>query len=123
MRKKCSYVGSQQAFPKGRVIAQAVSCRLPTAETRVRAQVRLCEIFGGQIDNGAGFLRVFRFPLPIVIRQTAPHSSSIRAGTIGQLVADVSGGPTLTTPQGKKKAFPLVVYRCTVRDVESLLNS
>jgi hypothetical protein len=47
----------------GRVIAQAVSRRLPTAATR------LC-------GTGAGFLRVLRFPLPIIIPPIAPHSSS-----------------------------------------------
>jgi hypothetical protein len=60
----------------GRVIAQAVSRRFPTAATRVRAQVRSCGIWGGQSGTGAGFLRVLRLPLPILIPPTAPHSSS-----------------------------------------------
>jgi hypothetical protein len=64
----------------GRVIDQAVSCQLPTAEARVRAQVTLCAICGGQNTNGAGFLRVLRFPLPILIPPTASHSSSIILG-------------------------------------------
>jgi hypothetical protein len=51
----------------GRGIAQAVSRRLPTAETLVRSQVRSCGICGGQSGTGAGFLQVFRFPLPILI--------------------------------------------------------
>jgi hypothetical protein len=53
--------------PSGRVIAQAVSRRLPTATTRVRAQVRSCGICGGQSGSGVGFLRVRRFPLLILI--------------------------------------------------------
>jgi hypothetical protein len=61
----------------GRVIAQAVSRRLPTVVARVRAQVRSCGIYGGQGSTGAGFLRVLRLPLPILIPPTAPHSSSI----------------------------------------------
>jgi hypothetical protein len=61
---------------EGRAIAEAVSRWLPTAAARVRAQVRLCGIYDGQSSTGAGFLRVLRFPLPILIPQTAPHLSS-----------------------------------------------
>jgi hypothetical protein len=57
-------------------IAQAVSRRHPTAEAWVRFQVRPCGIYGGQSGTRAGFLRVIRFPLPIRILPTAPHSSS-----------------------------------------------
>jgi hypothetical protein len=66
----CLYVIS------GRVIAQAVSRRLTTAAAPVRAQVRSCGICGGQSVIGAGFFQVLRFPLPILIPPTAPHSSS-----------------------------------------------
>jgi hypothetical protein len=58
---------------EGRAIAQAVSRWLPTVAARVRAQVRLCGICGGQSGAGAGFLPVFRFSL---IPPTASHSSS-----------------------------------------------
>lgn len=51
----------------------AVSCRLATAEARVRARVRSCIICGGQSGTGAGSLRVLRLPLPI-IPPMAPHS-------------------------------------------------
>jgi hypothetical protein len=70
---------------------------------QVRAQSRSCGTCGGQNDNGAGFLRVLRFPLPILIPPIAPHSSSSGAGTIGQLVADVPSGLSLTPPQEAKK--------------------
>jgi hypothetical protein len=36
-------------------MAQAVSRRLLTAESRVRARVNPCEIFGGQSGTGTGF--------------------------------------------------------------------
>jgi hypothetical protein len=59
-----------------RAIAQAVSRRLPTAAAWVRTRVRSCRICGGQIGTGAGFLRILRFPLPIIIPTIAPPSPS-----------------------------------------------
>jgi hypothetical protein len=64
----------------GRAIVQAVSRRLPTAAARVRSQARSHGIFGGQSGTGPGSLRVLRFPLPILIPPTAPHSSSVIRG-------------------------------------------
>jgi hypothetical protein len=86
-------------------MAQAVSHRLPTAAARVRAQVRSCGICGRQSDAEAGSLRVLRFPLPILIPSTVPHSSSsiIRAGTVVQLVAHVRSGLSFTPPQETEK--------------------
>jgi hypothetical protein len=65
---------------KGRAIAQAVSRWLPTAAAWVRARVRSCGICGEQSGTGAAFLRILRFPLPILTPPTAPHSSSIVRG-------------------------------------------
>jgi hypothetical protein len=84
-------------------IAQTVRPRLPTAVVRVRVEVRSFGIYGGQSGTGAGFLRAFRFPLPILIPPTShirPHLSS-GAGTIGQLVADVPSELCPTPPQRK----------------------
>jgi hypothetical protein len=79
-------------------MAQAVSRRLPTAASPVRAQVRSCGICGGQSGTGVGFLRVLRFPLPILIPPTAPHTSTIRGWYNRPTVADVPSGLSLTTP-------------------------
>jgi hypothetical protein len=49
---------------------------IPTATTLVRSKARSCGICGGQSGTGADFLRVLRFPLPIPIPPTVPHSSS-----------------------------------------------
>jgi hypothetical protein len=54
-----------------------------------------CGICGGQSDTGTGFLRALQFPLPILIPPAA--------GTIGQKVADVPSGLSLTPPQETKR--------------------
>jgi hypothetical protein len=73
--KYCLYL-QDLTIRKGRAIAQAVSRWLPTAAARVRARVWSSGICGGQNGAGAGFLRVFRFPLPIFIPPIAPQSPS-----------------------------------------------
>jgi hypothetical protein len=80
-------------------MAQAVSCWLPTVTARVRALVWSCGICGGKSGARAGFLRVLRFPILILIPPTAPHSPylSSGAGTVGQFVADVTSGHTHPT--------------------------
>jgi hypothetical protein len=93
----------QSTISSGRAIAQAVSSRLPTAAARVRAQVRKFEICDLQSGTGAGFLRLLRFPLPIVIPPTAPHSSSSGVGTIGQLLADIPSELSLNPSQETKE--------------------
>jgi hypothetical protein len=64
----------------GRAIAQAVSRQVPRAAARVRAQVTICGICGGQSDTGAGFILVLRFPLPLLFPPIAAQSSSVIRG-------------------------------------------
>jgi hypothetical protein len=45
--------------------SSAVRRWLPTEAARVRVRAA-CGLCGGQSDSGAGFLRVLRFPLPII---------------------------------------------------------
>jgi hypothetical protein len=74
----------------GRNIAQVGSRWHPTAAARVRSQVKSCRICGKQSGAGAGFLRVLRFPLPILITPTAPHSASNIRGWYNRPVDSVS---------------------------------
>jgi hypothetical protein len=52
-------------FTRRPCVAQAVSRWLPTVAARVRVRAP-CGFCGGQSGIGAGFLRVLRFPLPII---------------------------------------------------------
>jgi hypothetical protein len=63
----------------GRAIAQAVSLLLLNAASLFRFQVKWCGICCGQNGTRAGFLRVFRFPLPIVVPPNAPYSAIVRS--------------------------------------------
>jgi hypothetical protein len=47
-------------------------------------RVRSCGICGRQSGAGVGFLRVLRFPLPILISPNSASSQSPGAGTVGQ---------------------------------------
>jgi hypothetical protein len=81
----------------GRAVAQAVSRWLPTAAARVHVRAA-CRVCGGQSGTGAGFLRLLRFPLPIIIPLISPLSQSPGAGTIGLLMAAVPSGPNWAPP-------------------------
>jgi hypothetical protein len=83
---------------KGRAIAQAISRWLPTAGARVRARVWSSGICGGQCGDGAGFLLVLRFSLPIFIPPNSTSSRSPAVGTIGQKWPMCRVDPVWTPP-------------------------
>jgi hypothetical protein len=103
IRRQVFLTALYDLYASGRVIAHTVGRPLPTSAVRVR----LCGICGGQSGTGAGFLRVVRFPLPILIPPTAPHSSS---STIrGSHSRPISGRPTnWTQSQGMAQWRALV---------------
>jgi hypothetical protein len=63
-----------------RDIAQAVSRTLAVSAAQFPAQVSLCGICGGQNGTEAGFLRVLRFPLPLIPPTAHSSPSSIIRG-------------------------------------------
>jgi hypothetical protein len=67
--------------PVGPCRSSAVRRWLPTAAARIRVRAA-CGVCGGQSGTGAGFLRVLRFPLPI-IPPISPLSKSPGADAIG----------------------------------------
>jgi hypothetical protein len=91
----------------GRAIAQAASLRFPTSAARARAQVRSCGIFGGQNALEQVFSEYFGFLCQFSLHWLLhTHNLSSVAGTIGQLVANVPSGLSLTPPQEtERKAF------------------
>jgi hypothetical protein len=98
---------TQLTSSNGCAVAQSVSRWLPTAAARVRDRAA-CGVCGGQSGIRAGFLRVLRFPLPIIIPPNSPSSYSPGAATVGLLVTAVPSGPNWTPPPPipiKKKVF------------------
>jgi hypothetical protein len=64
----------------GRPVYQAISSRLFTAAAPVRARFKTCRICGGHSGTAAGFLRVLRFPLPLIDPLIAQLSSPFIPG-------------------------------------------
>jgi hypothetical protein len=80
-----------------RAIARAVSRWLPTAAVRLRAQVGFVV---HKVVLGHVFSENFSFPSQFPFhRLLYTHHLSSGAGTIGQLVADVPSGLSLTPPE------------------------
>jgi hypothetical protein len=100
MHNLCS--DTSLTYAEGRAIAQPVSCRLPTAAARVRAQVRSCGICGERSGTVTDFLRVLWFPLPIFIPPTAPHSSSIVRGWYSRPISGIRTKWTQSHPIPRK---------------------
>jgi hypothetical protein len=63
--RKLRIVFNSKSTWLGRAVAQAASRWLPTSAARVSVRAA-CGVCGGQSGTGAGFLRVLRFPVPII---------------------------------------------------------
>jgi hypothetical protein len=59
-------------LPTGRAVAQVVSPWPPAAAARVGPWVKSCGICGGQSGTRIGFIRVHRFPLPLIHSTNCP---------------------------------------------------
>jgi hypothetical protein len=81
-----------------RVITQTVSRRLPTAAARVRAHFRSCGICVDKVALGQVSSEYFGFSCQFSFHRLLHihHHLSSGAHTIGQLVADVPSGRSLT---------------------------
>jgi hypothetical protein len=83
----------------GRILSQSNSS---IAQETSRPFTSLDSIQGQVNGTGAGFIRVFRFSVPIVTPPTAPHASSSLlsgASTLDQIVTGIRSGLSLTPPQ------------------------
>jgi hypothetical protein len=69
-------------------IVQAACHQLPTMVAWVQYQIRSCRICGGKSGTRAGFHPVLRFPLPVPIPATAPHSVTILPLTLHSLITN-----------------------------------
>jgi hypothetical protein len=56
-----------------------------TVTDRILSKVKSCWIYGGQSCTEAGYLRILRFPLPVLLPPAAPHSLIILSSTLYSL--------------------------------------
>jgi hypothetical protein len=92
---------------EGCALVLAVSRWLHISLTRFRARIRSLEIYGGQNDTGACFLRVLGFPCWILFHlmlHTHHHPSS-EVGKRDEIVAYVPSGLNLTPFQETKRNY------------------
>jgi hypothetical protein len=97
----------------GRAVAQAVSRRLPAVTVWIRAKVMPYGIYGVQSGTGRGFLEVLRFPCHSFHPLLYNHLLS-GDGTLGQIVAAITSGLSLTPAQHKQKTRFVLHVMCQV---------
>jgi hypothetical protein len=72
------------------------SSHISTASARVQCKFKLCGICGGQSGTGAVLFRALQFSLQFSFYRIIHTHLSSGACTIGQLVADVTSGLSIT---------------------------
>jgi hypothetical protein len=108
---------------QSRAIAWAVSRRRPTAAARVRAQVRSCGFVVDRVVLGQVFSEYFGFPCQFSFhRLLIHHHLSSGASTVGQLVADVPSGLSVTPPQETNKMGGLICRPITATVLVQMLR-
>jgi hypothetical protein len=116
-----AYFRNSSPYPiLGFAVAQAVSCRLPTAETRLRAQIMSCDICVRKSCTGEGFPRVFWIPLKIVPPTARHSSSSIIRGWYNSLNSDRR--TTWTQFHTRRWKLKNAAWNCRANYLKTLLS-
>jgi hypothetical protein len=103
--KECRAPAQTVSRRLARVIAHAVSRRLPTAAAQDRAHVNHVEFVVDKVVLGQVFSEYFGFPCQFSLHRLLHnhHHLSSGADTMGQTVAAVPSGLSLTPPQEPRK--------------------
>jgi hypothetical protein len=114
--------GEESKIGLSLAIAQVISRRLPTALPRVRSQVRSRGICGIQSGTGAGFLRVLRSPLSVLLPSNGPYPSIIR-GWYRRPISGRRNKWIQSHPTARKKRPKVYNLNCSIQEKVSIMDS